>query len=68
MAAYWATWSHVLRHEAGAEFRAMCLEFPQCGFDLLSLVLDQREKHRPAEVVERGTRKRTRASQGRGGA
>lgn len=44
VAAFWATRSHVLRHEAEAEFRAMCLEYPQFGFDVLSLVLDQREK------------------------
>jgi hypothetical protein len=44
VAAFWATRSHVLRHEAGAEFREMCLEFPQFGFDVLSLVLDQKEK------------------------
>jgi hypothetical protein len=44
VAAFWATRSHVLRHEAEEEFRALCLEFPQFGFDVLSLVLDQREK------------------------
>ena len=44
VAAFWATRSHVLRHEAEEEFRAMCLEYPQFGFDVLSLVLDQREK------------------------
>jgi hypothetical protein len=44
VAAFWATRSHVLRHEAEEEFRSMCLEFPQFGFDVLSLVLDQREK------------------------
>lgn len=44
VAAFWAMRSHVLRHEAETEFRAMCLEFPQFGFDVLSLVLDQREK------------------------
>jgi len=44
VAAFWATRSHVLRHEAEAEFRAMCLEYPQFGFDVLSLVLDAREK------------------------
>ena len=44
VAAFWATRSHVLRHEAEKDFRAMCLEFPQFGFDVLSLVLDQREK------------------------
>jgi len=35
-----------LRHEAEEEFRAMCLEYPQFGFDVLSLVLDQKEKGR----------------------
>ena len=44
VAAFWATRSHVLRHEAEAEFRSMCLEYPQFGFDVLSLVLDAREK------------------------
>lgn len=44
MAAFWATRSHVLRHDAEEEFRAMCLEFPQFGFDVLSRVLDQKEK------------------------
>ncbi|KAF2673737.1 hypothetical protein BT63DRAFT_410701 [Microthyrium microscopicum] len=46
VAAFWATRSHVLRHEAEDEFRKLCLEFPQFGFDVLSLVLDQREKSR----------------------
>lgn len=44
VAAFWATRSHVLRHEAEYEFKAMCLEYPQFGFDVLSLVLDAREK------------------------
>lgn len=34
----------MLRHDAEEEFRAMCLEFPQFGFDVLSRVLDQRER------------------------
>ena len=44
VAAFWAHRSHVLRHSAEREFREMCLEFPQFGFDVLSLVLDHREK------------------------
>lgn len=44
VAAFWATRSHVLRHEAEQEFKAMCIEYPQFGFDVLTLVLDQREK------------------------
>lgn len=54
VAAFWATRSHVLRHEAETEFKAMCLEYPQFGFDVLSLVLDQREK-RAREREEDGT-------------
>lgn len=44
VAAFWASRSYVLRHEAEQEFRRMCLEFPQFGFDVLSLVLDAQEK------------------------
>lgn len=51
VAKFWATRSHVLRHEAEDEFRAMCLEFPQFGFDVLSLVLDQKEKAKQPKVV-----------------
>lgn len=67
VAAFWATRSHVLRHEAETEFKTMCLEYPQFGFDVLSLVLDQREK-RAREREEDGTpgggrgRKRARPS------
>ena len=74
VAAFWATRSHVLRHQAEEQFRTMCLEFPQFGFDVLSLVLDQKEKGKapaaaPAErpaayVVPSSTRKRARVSQG----
>jgi BTB/POZ domain len=66
VAAFWATRSHVLRHEAEDEFRQMCLEFPQFGFDVLSLVLDQREKRSAArddETPMKGSsRKRMRPS------
>ena len=44
VANFWSQRSHVLRHEAEAEFKGMCLEFPQFGFDVLSLVLDGQEK------------------------
>ncbi|KAL1999151.1 hypothetical protein VTN02DRAFT_4966 [Thermoascus thermophilus] len=66
VAAFWATRSHVLRHEAEEEFRAMCLEYPEFGFDVLSLVLDQKEKrsHEKAEAessVKGSGRKRPRS-------
>lgn len=36
VANFWATRSHTLRAEAEDEFRALCLEFPQFGYDILS--------------------------------
>lgn len=36
VANFWATRSHTLRSEAEDEFKALCLEFPQFGFDILS--------------------------------
>ncbi|THY66193.1 hypothetical protein D6C97_01909 [Aureobasidium pullulans] len=63
VAAFWATRSHVLRHEAEKEFRSMCLEFPQFGFDVLSLVLDNQEKRtQRSETTIGGGRKRPRVS------
>ncbi|KKZ59643.1 hypothetical protein EMCG_05401 [[Emmonsia] crescens] len=57
VAAFWATRSHVLRHEAEKEFKSMCLEYPQFGFDVLSLVLDQKEKRRHDRDTETPTAK-----------
>jgi len=37
VANFWATRSHTLRSEAEEEFRALCLEFPQFGYDVLSM-------------------------------
>lgn len=51
VAAFWANRSYVLRHEAEDEFRRMCLEFPQFGFDVLSLVLDEQEKRKARSEV-----------------
>lgn len=36
VANFWATRSHTLRSEAEDEFRSLCLEFPQFGYDVLS--------------------------------
>jgi len=72
VAAFWATRSFSLRHEAEPEFRAMCLEFPQFSYDVLKLVLDSQEKGRRGDgessqkgpaVVPGSTRKRARVSQ-----
>jgi hypothetical protein len=37
IANFWATRSHTLRAEAEEEFRDLCLEFPQFGYDVLSM-------------------------------
>ena len=67
VAAFWATRSHVLRHEAEQEFKRMCLEFPQFGFDVLSLVLDMQEKRSQRQEAQSSGgasgRKRQRVSQ-----
>ena len=68
VAAFWASRSYVLRHEAEQEFKRMCLEFPQFGFDVLSLVLDHQEKRtQRLEAASSGSggpgRKRQRVSQ-----
>lgn len=39
VANFWATRSHTLRAEAEDEFRQLCLEFPQFGYDVLSMSL-----------------------------
>ena len=36
IASFWATRSHTLRSEAEEEFKALCLEHPQFGYDVLS--------------------------------
>ncbi|KZF21558.1 hypothetical protein L228DRAFT_239525 [Xylona heveae TC161] len=43
VAKFWATRSHILRHEAESEFRNMCLEYPQFAYDVLELVLEAKE-------------------------
>lgn len=66
VASFWAQRSYVLRHEAEQEFKRMCLEFPQFGFDVLNMVLDAQEKR--SQRQEGGSsggpgRKRQRMSQ-----
>lgn len=38
IASFWATRSHTLRAEAEDEFKALCLEYPQFGYDVLSML------------------------------
>jgi hypothetical protein len=59
VAVFWAGKSHVLRHEVEQEFKQICLEFPDFGFDVLNLILDRREKRVLQEdgpaATEKGT-------------
>lgn len=41
VANFWANRSHTLRAEAEPEFRALCLEYPQFGYDVLSKLNSQ---------------------------
>jgi len=66
VANFWATRSHTLRAEAEDEFRQMCLEFPQFGYDVLTRVLDEKlkrekqEKMHPSTHTPGSSRKRAR--------
>lgn len=62
---FWATRSHTLRAEAEEEFRSLCLEFPQFGYDVLTRVLDEKLKRERNEKMTPGSgsvRKRPRHS------
>jgi hypothetical protein len=45
IASFWAMRSHTLRAEAEDEFKALCLEFPQFGYDVLSKFLPRSLYH-----------------------
>ncbi|KAH7162149.1 hypothetical protein B0J13DRAFT_517431 [Dactylonectria estremocensis] len=67
VASFWATRSHTLRAEAEEEFRALCLEHPQFGYDVLTRVLDDKLKRERTEKMHPGSgshRKRARHSTG----
>ncbi|KAI1781302.1 hypothetical protein F4818DRAFT_398670 [Hypoxylon cercidicola] len=66
VANFWATRSHTLRAEAEEEFRMLCLEFPQFGYDVLTRVLDEklkRERNDKLHPASGSVRKRPRHSQ-----
>ncbi|CEI38531.1 hypothetical protein FVEN_g4904 [Fusarium venenatum] len=67
VASFWATRSHTLRAEAEAEFKALCLEHPQFGYDVLTRVLDgklKRERNDKMHPATSSARKRARHSSG----
>ncbi|KAL2753074.1 hypothetical protein ACRALDRAFT_1078062 [Sodiomyces alcalophilus JCM 7366] len=51
IASFWAARSHTLRSEAEDEFKALCLEFPQFGYDVLTRVLDEKLKRERNEKL-----------------
>ncbi|KAL2213038.1 hypothetical protein CC79DRAFT_1315904 [Sarocladium strictum] len=65
IASFWATRSHTLRAEAEDEFKALCLQFPQFGYDVLTRVLDDKLKKERTDKLHPATgsgRKRARHS------
>ncbi|CZR40370.1 uncharacterized protein FPRO_05270 [Fusarium proliferatum ET1] len=67
VASFWATRSHTLRAEAEEEFKALCLEHPQFGYDVLTRVLDDKLKRERNDKMHPATssgRKRARHSSG----
>ncbi|KAI9166502.1 hypothetical protein HJFPF1_02608 [Paramyrothecium foliicola] len=67
VASFWATRSHTLRAEAEDEFKALCLEHPQFGYDVLTRVLDdklKRERNEKTHPASGSHRKRPRQSTG----
>ncbi|QPC74415.1 hypothetical protein HYE68_005167 [Fusarium pseudograminearum] len=67
VASFWATRSHTLRAEAEDEFKALCLEHPQFGYDVLTRVLDdklKRERNDKMHPATSSARKRARHSSG----
>ncbi|CAN8097335.1 unnamed protein product [Discula destructiva] len=44
VANFWASRSHTLRAEAEPEFKMLCLQYPQFGYDVLTRVLDEKLK------------------------
>lgn len=66
VASYWASRSHVLRHEVKDEWKKLCFEVPEFSYDVLTLVLDRKEKASQSEAdssAKGSARKRLRSGQ-----
>lgn len=61
VASFWATRSHTLRSEAEEEFKSLCLEFPQFGYDVLTRVLDEKLKRERTDKIHPASSGRKRA-------
>ena len=62
IASFWGIRAYTLRHDAEDDFKSLCLEYPEFGFDVLSYVLDAREKRTGERQAEepKSSRKRPR--------
>jgi hypothetical protein len=60
VASFWASRSHVLRHQVEEEWRKLCFEVPEFAYDVLTIILDRKEKEKTGQPEAE--------SSGRGGA
>ncbi|KAJ5733367.1 hypothetical protein N7493_002153 [Penicillium malachiteum] len=63
VASYWAARGHLLRHDLKDEFRLLCNEVPEFSYDVLSLMMDRKEKEKTSDLdtnVRSSARKRPR--------
>lgn len=60
VASFWASRGHVLRHEVEEEWRNLCFDVPEFAYDVLTIVLDRKEKEKTGQSEAE--------SSGRGGA
>ena len=58
----WANHGDSVRHRAEQEFKKMCLDHPAFAYDVLEMVLDQKESMREELLRERSSVKRSRTS------
>lgn len=64
VASYWAIEGPTLRHNVAEEWKKLCLEVPEFTFDVLTMVMDRKEKQSRSEVdaaVRGSARKRLRS-------
>ena len=60
VASHWANQSHILRHEVGDDFQKLCIDVPRFSFDVLSIILDRKEKNSARDDIRGSARKRLR--------
>ncbi|KAJ6052034.1 uncharacterized protein N7446_006673 [Penicillium canescens] len=58
VASYWASHSHTLRREIDDDFKKLCIEVPEFSFDVLTIILDRKDKQIPSDEIKGSARKR----------